>query len=120
MYVVCNEYTQHTHYFIESRKVVPKSSLFTFSSDAIVNPQWLELPMSRTNFHGPKDVRAVEVRLYVARVTMAETTDERAGFDIRCFKVFRGCSCQPDKTALLRICGLFPWYSPFSMLINPK
>ena len=28
------------------------------------NPQWLELPMSLTNFHGPKDVRALEVRLY--------------------------------------------------------
>ena len=22
----------------------------------MINPQWLELPMSRTNFHGPKDV----------------------------------------------------------------
>ena len=30
----------------------------------MINPQWLELPMSRTNFHGPKDVRAIEVRLY--------------------------------------------------------
>ena len=30
----------------------------------MINPQWLELPMSRTNFHGPKDVRATEVRLY--------------------------------------------------------
>ena len=29
----------------------------------MINPQWLELPMSRTNFHGPKDVRALEVRL---------------------------------------------------------
>ena len=28
-------------------------------------PQRLELPMSRTNFHGPKDVRAIEVRLYL-------------------------------------------------------
>ena len=28
------------------------------------NPQWLELPMSRTIFYGPKDVRAIEVRLY--------------------------------------------------------
>ena len=28
------------------------------------NPQWLELPISRTNFHGHKDVRAIEVRLY--------------------------------------------------------
>ena len=30
----------------------------------MVNPHWLELPISRTNFHSPKDVRAVEVRLY--------------------------------------------------------
>ena len=30
----------------------------------MINPQWFELPMSRTNFHGPKDVRATEVRLY--------------------------------------------------------
>ena len=30
----------------------------------LTNPQWLELPMSRTHFHGPKDVRAIEVRLY--------------------------------------------------------
>ena len=28
------------------------------------NPQWLELPISRTNFHGPKDVRDIEVLLY--------------------------------------------------------
>ena len=32
----------------------------------MINPQWLELPMSRTNFHGPKDVRVIEVRLYFA------------------------------------------------------
>ena len=31
----------------------------------MINPQWLELPMSRTIFYGPKDVRAIEVRLYV-------------------------------------------------------
>ena len=30
----------------------------------MINRQWLKLPMSRTNFHGPKDVRAIEVRLY--------------------------------------------------------
>ena len=33
----------------------------------MINPQWLELPMSRTNFHGPKDVRAIEVPLYLNR-----------------------------------------------------
>ena len=31
----------------------------------MINPQWLELIMSRTNFYGPKDVRAIEVRLYL-------------------------------------------------------
>ena len=31
----------------------------------MINPQWLELPMSRTIFYGPKDVRAIEVRLYL-------------------------------------------------------
>ena len=31
----------------------------------MINPQWLELPISRTSFHGPKDVRAIEVRLYL-------------------------------------------------------
>ena len=31
----------------------------------INNPHWLELPLSRTNFHGPKDVRAIEVPLYL-------------------------------------------------------
>ena len=30
----------------------------------MINPHWLELPMSRTIFYGPKDVRAIEVRLY--------------------------------------------------------
>ena len=45
-------------------KRFPKLSLFASWTGAMSNPQWLELPMSRTNFHGPKDVRAIEVRLY--------------------------------------------------------
>ena len=32
---------------------------------AIINPHWLELPLSRTNFHGHKGVRAIEVLLYL-------------------------------------------------------
>ena len=32
----------------------------------MINPRWLELPLSRINFHGPKGVRAIEVRLYLA------------------------------------------------------
>ena len=35
-----------------------------FPPGAMINPQWLELPISRTNFHGPKDVRVTEVRLF--------------------------------------------------------
>ena len=26
-----------------------------------MNPHWLELPLPRTHFHGPKGVRAIEV-----------------------------------------------------------
>ena len=39
----------------------------------IIDPHWLELPLSRTNFHGPEGVRATEVRLYsVAEIIVAE------------------------------------------------
>ena len=34
----------------------------------MINPQWFELPMSRTNFHGPKDVWAIEIRLYYVSI----------------------------------------------------
>ena len=27
----------------------------------MTNPQWLELPVSETNFHGPKDVWVIKV-----------------------------------------------------------
>ena len=30
----------------------------------MINYQWLELPISRTNFNGLKAVRVIEVRLY--------------------------------------------------------
>ena len=42
----------------------------------MINPQWLELPTSRTNFHGPKDVRATEVRLYVESGAMNKYLEE--------------------------------------------
>ena len=40
----------------------------------MINPQWLELPMSRTNFHGPKGVRATESRLYIHVIKVTEIT----------------------------------------------
>ena len=50
---------------VQNWKDFPKLSLFASQAGAMINPQWLELPMSRTNCHGPKDVRAIEVRLYL-------------------------------------------------------
>ena len=32
---------------------------------AVINSHLLEQPMSRTNYHGPKDGQAIEVRLYM-------------------------------------------------------
>ena len=29
-----------------------------------IHPGWVELPLARTNFHGPKLVQAIEVLLY--------------------------------------------------------
>ena len=54
----------YNHCVENNKKKYPKLSLFASWTGAMINPQWLELPMSRTNFHGPKDVRAIEVRLY--------------------------------------------------------
>ena len=31
----------------------------------MINPHWLKLPLSQTNFHGPKGVRAIEVQLFM-------------------------------------------------------
>ena len=71
LYVVCtdwwgdsNEYTQHT-IIVKEIIEIPELSLFASWPGTMINPQWLEVPMSRTIFYGPKDVRAIEVRLYV-------------------------------------------------------
>ena len=45
----------------------PELAIFASRPGAMINLHWLELPMTRTIFHGPKDVRAIEVRLYVFR-----------------------------------------------------
>ena len=61
-----NEYTQHA---IDVKEIKQKSLNYRYLlPDTMINPQWLELPKSRTIFYGPKDVRAIEVRLYVLYV----------------------------------------------------
>ena len=52
------------NYCVENGKDFTKILLFAFWPGAMINPQWLELPISRTNFHSPKDVRVIEVWLY--------------------------------------------------------
>ena len=50
---------------IEDRKDIPWLLRFAFWPGAMINPQWLELPMSRMSFHGPKDIRAIKVFQYL-------------------------------------------------------
>ena len=57
-----NKYTQHT-IIVKKIKKIPKLSLFASWPGIMINPQWLELPMSRTISYGPKDVQAIEVWL---------------------------------------------------------
>ena len=40
----------------KDRKDIPKLNPFASLRSVMINPQWLELLMSRTNLHGPKDV----------------------------------------------------------------
>ena len=42
----------------------------------MINPKWFELPITRTNFHGPKGIRAIEVRLYLI-IIISETFIEK-------------------------------------------
>ena len=60
-----NEYMQHTIFFVEDRKHLHKLLPFASWSGAMIKSHWLELPISRTNFYGPKDVWAIEVWLYI-------------------------------------------------------
>ena len=41
----------------------PELGIFASRHGAMINLHWLELPMARTIFYGPKGVRATEVRL---------------------------------------------------------
>ena len=44
-----------------------RHSYYASWSGAIINPHWLELVLSRTNFRGPTGVRAIEVQLYIVQ-----------------------------------------------------
>ena len=46
----------------KKKKKIPKLLLFASWASAEINPQWLKLPISWTNFSDPKDVQAIEVQ----------------------------------------------------------
>ena len=55
-------YWEHTTY--RHVKENQRDPYYASWPGAIINPKWLKLPLSRTKFHGPKGVRAIEVRLF--------------------------------------------------------
>ena len=97
---------------------IPNLSPFTSLHCAIINPQWLELPISRTNFYGPNDVRAIEVRLLI---------DSGYEHDIRTYATYvRKCkftfnATYPDLN--LQLCcrvapRSFPWVGLYVKMYN--
>ena len=50
-----NENTQHNNLKVH------KLSPFVSWPDAMINPQCLELPISKTNYSGPEEVRVIEI-----------------------------------------------------------
>ena len=53
------------HYFIEDQKDITKLSPYASRHGSVINPRWLVLPMSTKKKKNPKNVRAIEVRLYI-------------------------------------------------------
>ena len=58
-----NEYTQHTFIIKNTEKISHNYRHYASGYGTNSNPPWLKIPLSWTNFHGPKGVRAIEVRL---------------------------------------------------------
>ena len=58
-----NKYTYH--HCIEDRKDLSELLPFASCPGTMINHRWLELCMSRTDFNGPTNVQAIEMRLYL-------------------------------------------------------
>ena len=61
------------NFYLEERKNNPQLMPFVSWPGVMINPQLFKLPISRTNFHGPKDVRAIAVRLYVTFYLLSDS-----------------------------------------------
>ena len=69
----------------------------------MINPQWLELPMSRTNFHGPFEVFQGESILsrVVDSVVISESSLP-ACRNVEVFIILRASNEDSDQTARMR------------------
>ena len=65
--VYSNKNTQYTFMLKKIEKYPFYASFYKYNK-----PQWPELPLSRTNFHSPKGVQAIEVRLFQVNLTVTE------------------------------------------------
>ena len=63
LYVVCTHSTLNIQLLCRRLIDFPELAIFASRPGAMItsNLHWLELPMARTIFHGPKDARATEV-----------------------------------------------------------
>ena len=87
----------------------------------MINPQWLELPMSRTNFHGPKDVRAIEVRLFMVNFSfwlenvyhsrVLQFLLAKSKLNLNCFTVLLSIRRCFTRNVLFRISTVYVWNS---------
>ena len=76
LYVVCTHYNRLFEAILMSTLNIqllcrrwidfPELAIYASRPGAMIYLHWLELPMARTIFHGPKGVRAIEVRLYLS------------------------------------------------------
>ena len=54
----------HVTIFDRRSKIHRRVSPFASLPDAMINPQGLELPMSRTNFYGPKYIQVIVYAMF--------------------------------------------------------
>ena len=99
-----NEYTQHT---IIIQKIEKTSLNYVHWPGVIINPQWLEVPMSRINLDGPKLFRAIEVRLYLLFIHISTRTIKMSlvnTFIGLITKTYSSLSCKFYKTWISQLC----------------
>ena len=102
-----------THNIPSGWRISKRYPCYASLPGAIINPHWLKLPLSRTNFHGPRGVRAIEVLLYLLCLRMLSTFHWNA---IRCSMKFQSVNMptvavlSTDKTLSdIQIFFLFLW-----------